>query len=71
MGCSPLGWSYTRSTTDGDCLEAIGYEWIQECWKQDGEEGIEHRESYERIWSEWVGKYVSFLEDVQKMCLVE
>jgi hypothetical protein len=45
----------------------MGYEWIQESWKQDGEEGIEHRESYERIWCRWVGKYISFLEDVQKL----
>lgn len=71
MACSPLCWSYVRHKTDGPCMEAVGYQWIQECWQKEGEDGIDYRQFYEQIWMEWIGKYSSFLEEVSDKFLGE
>jgi hypothetical protein len=73
LGCSPLCWTFSRAAAVPEAgsrgegsygvIEAKGYEWIQETWRKDGEEGMVHRVSYEQIWAEWVARYVSFLED--------
>lgn len=71
MGMSPLCWVLRTIENVPNYLESIGYQWIQETCRREGEDGIEYRKNYEKIWLEWIEKYVSLLENISKVYLVE
>ena len=71
MGMSPLCWVIKTVDNLPNFLESIGYQWIQDTCLREGEDGIEYRGNYERIWKEWIEKYVLFLENIVKVYLTE
>lgn len=71
MGMSPLCWIMKINENSSSYIESVGYQWIQETCLSEGESGIEYRRDYERIWREWIEKYVNFLESITKFYLSE